>query len=406
MTVPAHVIASDAEAIAVATSLAAEVAPGAAERDRLHAHPVAELRRLGLSGLLGIIVPTDLGGAGASFTTLGEVLRLLSAADASFAQTPQPHYVTLLAVLLAGTPEQRALFAAEVLAGRRFGNALSERGTRTSMDYRTTIRRDPAGFWRLDGRKFYCTGSISADWVPTYALDAEHRLLLAYVPRAAAGLQVLDDWQAIGQRGTASGTVTLDDVHVPDAYVVALWRALEGPQIWNAFARFLHAAIDVGIAEGALHAGAAFLRTRTRPWTEAGVERASDEPHILLRYGELVAELAAATALVRRAGRELDAAWRHTDAESAARASAAVAEAKAYAADIAVTIATEIFATCGTSAADEASGLGRYWRDARTHTVHDPVRWSHHSAGYYAVHGTFPRSRGHGGAAGSTAAAR
>jgi alkylation response protein AidB-like acyl-CoA dehydrogenase len=112
-----------------------------------------------------------------------------------------------------------------------------------------------------------------------------------------------------------------------------------------------------------------------------------------------VTELAAATALLRRAGRLLDAAWRHTDAETAARASAAVAEAKGYAADLAVTAATEIFAACGTSAADLGSGLGRHWRDARTHTVHDPVRWSYHSAGYFAVHGTFPRSRGHGGAA-------
>jgi len=399
MSAAAHIIASDAEAIAVATALAAEITPGADERDRRHQHPLAQLQALGRSGLLGIIIPGELGGTGASFTTLAEVLRLLAAADASFAQVPQPHYVTLLAVLLAGTPEQQAFFAAEVLAGKRFGNALSERGTRTSMDYRTTIRRDPSGSWRINGTKFYCTGSISADWVPTYALDAERRLLLAYVPRNAAGLQVLDDWQAIGQRGTASGTVTLDDVQVPDAYVVALWRALEGPQIWNAFARFLHAALDVGIAEGALHAGATFLRTRTRPWSEAGVERASDEPHILLRYGQLATELAAATALLRRAGHLLDAAWRNTDADSAARASAAVAEAKAYAAETAVTIASEIFAACGTSAADESSGLGRHWRDARTHSIHDPVRWSHHSAGYYAVHGTFPRSRGHGGAA-------
>jgi alkylation response protein AidB-like acyl-CoA dehydrogenase len=110
--------------------------------------------------------------------------------------------------------------------------------------------------------------------------------------------------------------------------------------------------------------------------------------------------------LLRRAGRLLDAARDHTDAENAARASAAVAEAKAYAAETAVTIATEIFAACGTSAADEAAGLGRHWRDARTHTIHDPTRWSHHAAGYYAVHGTFPRSRGHGGAALRTEPAR
>ncbi len=328
-----------------------------------------------------------------------EVLRLLGAADASLAQTPQPHYVTLLAVLLAGTATQQHYFADQVLAGARFGNALSERGTRHAMDFQTTLRRDPAGVWRLSGRKFYCTGSISADFVATYALDDAGHLLLAYVPAGAAGMQARNDWQAMGQRGTASGTVTFDDVAVDNLHVVALWQALERPQIWNAFARFLHAAIDVGIAEGALRDGAEFLRRRTRPWTEAGVARASEEPHLLLRYGELVTELAAAHALLRRAGRLLDQAGPTPDDAAASRASAAVAEAKAYAAESALTIATEIFAACGTSAADASSGLGRLWRDARTHTIHDPTRWSHHSAGYYAVHGRFPRNRGHGGAA-------
>lgn len=399
MTVHPPILKTEAEALAAARRIAALAAPGADARDRDGAHPVAELRALADSGLLGIVVPPELGGGGLSFGTLGEVLAILAAADASLAQSPQPHYVTLLAALLAGTPEQRAFFAHEALDGARFGNALSERGTRSSMEFRTTLRRDPAGGWRIDGRKFYCTGSTSADWIPTYGLDEQGRLLLAFVERDAAGLEVLDDWRAMGQRGTASGTVTLTAVHVPDAHVLALWRVLEGPQIWNAFARFLHGALDLGIAEGALAAGAAFVRDRARPWTEAGVERASEEPHVILRFGELASEVAAVRALLRRSARLLDAAYRETNEESAALASAAVSEFKATAADIAVTVATDIFAAAGTSAAAETAGLGRLWRDARTHTIHDPTRWSFHAAGYYAVHGRFPRSRGTGGAA-------
>jgi SfnB family sulfur acquisition oxidoreductase len=396
-------LASDAEAIAAAREFAAAVAPSAEARHRAGGFPAVELRRFAATGLLGAIVPRDLGGAAISAVTLGEVLAIVAAADGSLAQAPQPHYVTLLAALLAGDPQQRSFFASEALRGARFGNALSERGTRTSMAMATRLTRDGAGF-RLNGRKYYCTGSEDADWVPTYALDEAGRMVLAFVERGAAGLTLLDDWDAIGQRGTGSGTAVLADARVPAEHVVALWRLLERPQVWNAFARFLHAAIDLGLADGPLQAGRVFLRERARPWVEAGVERASEEPHVLLRYGQLVTERDAGQVLLRRAGRLLDRALADADAARVAEASSAVSEVKGFTAELAVAAATEIFGFAGTSAADEAAGLARRWRDARTHSIHDPVRWSFHAAGYYAIHGVFPRSGAHGGAAGHAGA--
>ncbi len=394
---PVPIIRTDAEAIEIATDFAASLRRGAAERDRLGAHPLTELRALARTGLLGITVPRELGGAEVTYETLGDVLRLIAGADGSIAQVPQPHYVCLKAVFLAGTADQRAFFANEALAGRRLGNALSERGTRNSMDMQTQIRRLPDGTYRLDGRKFYCTGSLSADWVPVYALDEQRRMVLAYVDRHADGLELADDWRAIGQRGTASGTVTATGVIVSADKIVPLYEILGRPQIWNVFARYMHGAIDAGLAEGALREAADFVRTCSRPWFEAGVERAADEPHVIIQFGRLVAEVDAARALVHRAGRILGEAERMLDQKSADAASAAVAEAKAFAADIAVTVADELFALAGTSAVDDKYNLGRLWRDARTHSVHDPVRWSYHAAGYFALHGDLPRNRAHGG---------
>lgn len=395
MSIP--VLASEAEILNAANSFAAAIAPGAADRDRAGGHPADILAEFDRTGLAGIIVPSSLGGAGAGLGIVAQVIRAIAKADASVAQSVQPHFVVLKAILLAGTAEQQAFFSAAVLAGQRMGNALSERGTRTGMDFKTRIRREGEGTYRLDGRKFYCTGSLSAAWVPVYAMDDEERLVIAYVERNAPGLELIDDWNGMGQRGTASGTTTATGVVVPADRVFPLYTVIAGPQIWNAFARSLHAAIDVGLAEAALDEAARFVRERSRPWFEAEVAKAGDEPLVIQQAGRLAAEVSAARVLLVRAGSLLDAADRAIDDGKAAAASAAVAEAKALAGDVAVQAADELFALAGTSAVDDRFNLSRLWRDARTHSIHDPNRWSYHSAGYFAVHGNLPRNGTHGG---------
>ena len=62
----------------------------------------------------------------------------------------------------------------------------------------------------------------------------------------------------------------------------------------------MHAAVDVGIARGALDEGAVFLRDRARPWREAGVARAAEDPQLLRLAGELETHVRAAEALLQR----------------------------------------------------------------------------------------------------------
>ncbi|MEU7525155.1 SfnB family sulfur acquisition oxidoreductase [Saccharothrix sp. NPDC042600] len=398
----AAVLRDGAEALAAADRLAARFAERAAERDAHRLLPTGELAELSASGLLGITVPREHGGADVGTAVVAEVFRRLATADPNIAQIPQSHIVYVNVLRHQGTPEQRRFFFAEVLAGRRFGNAQSEAGTRHVQEHRTRLLPHPDGGFVLDGLKHYSTGALFAHWIPVLARDADDRVVVAYVPADAPGLTVVDDWDGMGQRTTASGSVRLDGVRVPAERVVPHHLTFTGPQLYGAQAQILHAAIDVGIARGALTEAAEFVRTRSRPWFEAGVERAEDDPLTVQRFGELEISVRAAEALLAEAGRAVDdAAARLADggpeaspAEQAASASIAVATAKAFADRTAVDVTSALFEVSGTRSALDQLNLHRHWRNARTHTLHDPVRWKVQHIGRYALTGAPPPRHG------------
>ncbi|WPB89837.1 SfnB family sulfur acquisition oxidoreductase [Streptomyces malaysiensis] len=391
---PAHVIADDTEALKVAAALAEEFRTGAAERDARRRLPRAELDRLSASGLPAITVPAGYGGADVSAATLAEVFRLLAAADASLAQIPQSHFVYINVLRRQGTQAQQAFFFGEVLAGKRFGNAQSEAGTKHIQDIRTRLTRAAAGSYTLTGVKHYSTGALFAHWIPVLARAENDDLHVAYVPRDAPGLTVEDDWDGMGQRTTASGTVRLDAVPVPADRVVPHHLTFHGPQLHGAIAQLLHAAIDAGIASGALAEAVAFVRTKSRPWFESGFETAAEDPLLIQRFGELALQVRGAEALLSAAARSVDTARGQLDDDTAAEASIAVAAAKVAAANAAVETGSSLFEVSGTRSALDSLGLHRHWRDARTHTLHDPARWKVQHIGRYVLNGTKPPRHG------------
>jgi alkylation response protein AidB-like acyl-CoA dehydrogenase len=120
-------------------------------------------------------------------------------------------------------------------------------------------------------------------------------------------------------------------------------------------------------------------------------QKASDDPHSLLRYGRLATQVRAAEATLQWAARELDTIGLNPcDAETAARGSLAVAQAKAFGSEVAVSVASELFALSGASAADAKYDLDRHWRNARTHSIHDPADWKYHHVAQYEVNGVLP----------------
>ena len=399
MSAPDHLatphLASHADAVAAAHAFADSIADGVVERDRSGAAPREEMARFDASGLPAITVPHAEGGPALGPSTLAEVIRVIAAVDPAIAQTPQAHYLFVDTVALLGTESQKRRLLGEVLAGNRIGNALAERGTTHAQDLKTRLRTDEGGALRLHGRKYYCTGTLTAQWIAVTALDDHDRLVAVFVGRHDDGVTVTEDWNVMGQRATVSGTTDLDNVIVDPGLVLPYWTAFAGPQALGSRAQLVHAAIEVGIAGGALRDARAFLRDKARPFFEAvrggWAQKASDDPHSLLRYGRLATQVRAAEATLQWAARELDEIGLNPcDAEAAARGSLAAAQAKAFGSEVAVTVASELFALSGASAADAKYDLDRHWRNARTHSIHDPADWKYHHVAQYEVNGVLP----------------
>jgi len=393
-------IASDAEAIAAAHRLAAEFAPGAAERDRERRLPWDELTRWSASGLGAITVPRSHGGAQVAYATLAEVFVILNAADSSLGQIPQNHFGVLGVLHELGTPEQKQRFYAEVLAGRRLGNAGPERkadGAATVLQGATRLRTTPQGQLVLSGKRFYSTGALFAHRIPVRATDDAGRSVQVWVPREAPGLAVVDDWDAFGQRTTASGTVVFDEVPVDAADVLPLWQLADRPGLYGPTSQLMQAAIDQGIAEAAVADAQRFVRERARPWVDSGVQHAHDDPYLIADVGRLQIDLHAAREVLRETGGLFDelaaraAAAGGFTAEDSARASVAVAEAKVLTTRIALEASEKLFELAGSSATRAAHNLDRHWRNARVHTLHDPVRWKLHLIGNHLLNGALPR---------------
>lgn len=396
---PCPVLSAE-EALTVAGALAADFAPGAAERDRTRALPHAQLDRLAASGLLAITVPREYGGAGLVPSTVAEVIRILATSDPNIAQIPHSHFVYVNLLRLAATPEQLEHYSRELLTGARIANAQAERNGPTATDISTTLT--PAGDdFRIDGTKFYCTGSLFADILAVLtrlddrdgASGLPDGQYVAFLPAAAAGVRIVDDWDAIGQRTTGSGTIHFSGVRVERSQVVPRAGAVNAPSGYGAFAQLMHAAIDAGIARGALDAAAAFAREHSRPWFEADVPRAIDDPLLIQRFGELTVTVRSAEATLAVAGAAVDAAVTGETAaarDTAAEASLAVATAKVLADRAANGVASALFEVTGTRSTQAHLNLDHFWRNARTHTVHDPVRWKFQHIGRALLHGSAP----------------
>ncbi|MFT4085510.1 MAG: SfnB family sulfur acquisition oxidoreductase [Nocardioides sp.] len=387
------------QAIWVARELAERFAREAADRDRCRRLPHDEISQLAASGLLALTVPAEIGGPDLPASTVVEVFRLLGWGDPNIAQIPHSHYVYVNQLRQQGTPEQQARILGEVLAGKAIANAQSEFGTKHVRDYRTTLHPAGPGRWLLSGEKFYCTGSLFADYLAVLAhRGPDGPMAVAWARADAPGIEIIDDWDAVGQRTTGSGTVKLHEVVVTDDWITEFSPTFDGPTTYGAFAQSMHAALDAGLARRTLDEAAAFVREKSRPYPDAistyGVERAADDPLIVKAFGDMELALRGAEALVAEAGRAIDAAERDLTDQTAGAASLAVAAARAATTQVSVDLGSRLFEVAGTRSALAKLDLDRHWRNARTHTLHDPAAWKVQHLGRWAIDQTLPPRHG------------
>ncbi len=386
---PAHIIKSDAEAIEIAKKLAAEIAPGAALRDRDRIWPVKELDAFSQSGLWSINVPKAFGGPEVSYATLAKVIEIVSAADSSIGQIAQNHLGVVAAIRTVSSEAQQKLLFAEVLKGTRFGNAFSEFGSKRAADFETKFV-DAGDHVIVNGQKFYSSGALLAHLVPIVALDDQGRAWYAIAERDAPGLTVIDDWSSFGQRTTLSGTVILNNVKVPKTHLVPGYKGYAEPTADGAIFQIIQVAVDTGIAQAAIDETVSFVRTKSRAWVDSGVDNAWDDPYTIQAVGDLTLRLHAAQALLEKAGYAIDRAIQNPNAETVAEAQIVTAEAKILSTEIAITATNKLFELAGTRSTLAEHHLDRHWRNARTHTLHDPVRWKYSILGKYFLNGENP----------------
>ena len=390
----AQVLRTDNEALEAARSLAANAREHAGKRDLQRKLPWSLVEEFTRSGLGSLSIAREFGGPQVSFVTLAEVFAIISAADPALGQIPQNQVGILSLIAATATPAQKEHLFASVLQGWRIGNAGPERGSKNTLELKARITADGDDFV-INGQKFYSTGALFAHWIAVKALDDNGKQVMAFVRRGTPGLRVVDDWSGFGQRTTASGTVLLNSVRVEAELVVDSSRLNDAPNIQGAVSQLIQAAIDLGIARGAIADTISFVRERSRPWIDAKVERNSDDPYVIADIGKLHIELHAAEALLRKAGRVLDeVSAAPIDAAGAARASIAVAEAKVLSTELSLLASEKLFELAGSRASLAEFNLDRHWRNARVHTLHDPVRWKYHAVGNYYLNDANPPLRG------------
>jgi SfnB family sulfur acquisition oxidoreductase len=382
-------IKNDEQALEVARRFADNIRAQSADRDRERRLPVEEIDQFSQTGLWGITVPKEYGGAAVSTGTFTEVVAIISEADASIGQIPQNHYANVEEIRLIGTEAQKSFFFDRILRGERLGNAAVERSAKTVLENQTRLVPDGEAYL-LTGEKFYCTGALFAHWIPVRVTNPEGQRVVAIVSRLSEGLTVIDDWSAFGQRTTASGTVILKKVRVNKDHILPSYEAYRCPTTRGPLSQIIHVAIDIGIARAAVADTIEFVRQRSRPWIDAKVERASDDPLTIHEIGHLEYLLHAAEALMERSAVKVDRAAAEPNENTVTAAALAVAEAKIAATEISILAANKLFELAGTQSTLEKYNLDRHWRNARVHTLHDPVRWKYHALGNYYLNDVPP----------------
>ncbi|AXF45386.1 SfnB family sulfur acquisition oxidoreductase [Acinetobacter johnsonii] len=385
-----HVIQNDQDAINAAYHVADFALEGRDQRDQNRQLPFAEIELFSKKGLGGIRIPQAFGGAFVSNKTLAQVFRIINKADSSVGQIPQNQIALLNMIDILGSEQQKQFIFNEILNGKRLANGGPERNTKDTKTLNTTLSIENGRYY-VDGEKFYSTGSSFAHWLAIKAIHPEGYVVLTLIDVTAQGVEVIDNWNGFGQRTTSSGTVKLQRVEVDPLLIFDERKLAEDVTYRGAFSQLMQVAIDVGIAEAAFEDTLSAVK-KARPIVDAQVEKASFEHYTLQEVGKSAVLLDAAILLLDEAAEYLDELDQLSvvSAEQAAQASILVAEAKVYANDAALQISEKLLELGGSRSSLSQHNLDQHWRNARVHTLHDPIRWKLHALGNYYLNNTFP----------------
>jgi len=352
--------------------------------------PFNAIEQIKKSRLGAFRLPADQGGSGATLKELFSFLIRLAEADPDAAHALRYHYYQVEQFLAEPDSAERESWLKRVANGDLIGNSFAER---TSKDvgiynFETALTPDGEGY-RLNGKKYFCTGTLFADWVAVLATNVEGQTVSIFIPANRGGVIIRDDWDGIGQQLTGSGTTEFDHVYV-NADEVKLVN--EQHTRLKSFLQIYLQALIAGILRNiALDAGD-LLKSRKRTFTFAAASRPEEDPQLLQIAGELASTAFAAEAIVLAVADTLDEATTQAHegsvpSEWVHKAALESAQAKVVIDQLALKAATDLFDVGGASATRQSAGFDRHWRNIRTLASHNPVPYKARTVGDYVVNG-------------------
>lgn len=388
-------IGGQQDLVGQARELAREFTRTAAARDAAGGTPKAERDMLRQSGLLNLMIPKQYGGLGAGWLTTVRVQREIGKADGSLAHVFGYHQAEVILPHMIGTPQQKEEFYRESARNNWFGGNASSENVPHVMDWRTQFRPDGDGF-RINGVKHFCSGAKDSDRLFVFgalegAQDLVQGLCVAMIPTEREGIRINEDWDNMGQRQTDSGSVEFHDVRVnkdemlgaPGSFFATTFATL-----WPVVAQLIIGNVYLGIALGAFETAKQYTATTTRAWPFSGVAKATEDPFIIQKYGDMWIDLMAAVHATDHAANMLQAAWDKefdVSPQERAEASIAVSVSKALNTRVALDVTSKMFEVMGARATGAKYKYDRFWRNARTHTLHDPVEYKVRDVGNWAL---------------------
>ncbi|PYH41324.1 thermophilic desulfurizing enzyme family protein [Aspergillus saccharolyticus JOP 1030-1] len=382
-----------------AREVAAVLSQDAAQRDQENKSPRAEVALLKHSGLLKLLGPRKYGGGEQPWDVAYKAIREVAKADGSIGMLLGYHLLWSTTANVVGTAEQAERTHELIISNNYFvGGAVNPRDS----DLKITSDGDQLVF---NGAKFFNTGGVVSDLtVLEGVLEGTDQHIFALVETRQPGIQFAHNWHNIGLRLTESGGVKIDNVRTPWTEALGWDASTKQPRqdvLGVPFASLLLPTIQLvfsnfylGIAIGALEFAAKYTTSNTRPWPFGGDNKdsATDEFYILERYGNFFAHLRATEALADRAGEKLAALYaRYTSnrptltAEERGEVAEWIASVKVVTTDVGLRVTNGVFEVTGARATSLKVGLDRFWRDIRTHTLHDPVAYKNRELGRYVL---------------------
>jgi alkylation response protein AidB-like acyl-CoA dehydrogenase len=360
------------------------------EREKAAKTPYAEVALLKESGLSTLLGPVEHGGGGQEWPTAYHAIRHVAAGDGSIGHLLAYHLLYSWTLRLIATAEQVERLEAQATRNRLFfAGAVNARDA-------DVVVRDEGDHLVFNGKKNFATGvKISDRTLLEGVIDGSDTHVFVLVPTDQPGIIHHDNWDNMGQRLTESGGVTIKDVRVRWEDALGFRGKVFQPWAYGTMnvptGQPMFGNLWLGIARGALAETVRYTRERGGPW--GGYRRTVDEPRVQDLIGDLTAKLWAAEALVDKVAVEGLALHRNPAAvtdrvrgEYAVRAAAV----KARADEVALEITSKIFEVSGARSTASVFCFDRFWRNVRTHSLHDPVAYQRQEIGIYVLRDEIP----------------